>query len=342
MDFAFITANLFEINQNFGLPANVLPVIDAQFKLLPFFRGFLAGALLFLFLADLCALKTRKVFNRNAAKQINQAVTRVAFFTLLVSLGFASALIVMKGDAAFSLTLEAFQADLSLAFSVLVPATLCFVLLLISSLLRKKPVHTSGPPALLVFLSLLVSAFFFFGSYGLPEVSATDWCIGLFEQCMALFVNAPATPLPLVRLLGAVFYGLALSALFAMLWLMRQRNRIDYGRDYYAFATRFCAKYVLFSLLVRLGTFLFVFYGGILVLFEPPLQIFLDQLVAGQLFSGLTLLVCLAAIYFSIVLIMTVVANSQTPMRHKPGIIFSFLCCLVLEFCEYKLTLFLQ
>ena len=342
MDFAFITSYLFEINQNFGFPANIVPIMDAQFRLLPFFRAFFTGAILFLFMADLCALKTLKVFNRNTAKQINQSVNLVAFVTFFLSLAFAASFILIRFDIAPPTGLGTFQADLSLSLSVLLPAALCLPLLLFSSMVRKKPIHKSGPPALVVFVTLLIAVFFFFSSYGLPEVEYTAWFSSLLTAFLELFRGAALTPLPLVRLCGALFYGLALSAIFAMLWLMRQRNRIDYGRDYYAFATRFCAKFVIFGLLVKLGCFLFPYHAGIQKLFEPPFQIFIDQIVAVQLMSGLAMLICLAALYFSIFLIMTVVANSQTPMRHKPGILFSFLCCLVLEFCEYKLTLFLQ
>lgn len=133
---------------------------------------------------------------------------------------------------------------------------------------------------------------------------------------------------------GSVFlYSLALLVLLgaaagggiALIWLILRRARDDYGRDYYAFAARWCGKWAAaggwFSL-AALASILWVVTEGA---FFSALGVHgLHELHGGPHAPALIAagLLAVASVLW------TAVARSAAPMRHKPGMVLALLCFL--------------
>ncbi|MDL2272583.1 hypothetical protein LJC23_06080 [Desulfovibrio sp. OttesenSCG-928-I05] len=104
---------------------------------------------------------------------------------------------------------------------------------------------------------------------------------------------------------------------FGAFWLLIRRKRNDFGRDYYAFALPYSAKWALCGTLLSLGT---VFYAysraGEFMLPElshPP------SILLATLCCALPALACL---------LWLLLIRSETPLRHKPGIVIALFALL--------------
>lgn len=109
--------------------------------------------------------------------------------------------------------------------------------------------------------------------------------------------------------------GCASGGGIALIWLVLRRARDEYGRDYYAFAARWCGKWAAaggwLSLAVWAGVLWMVTEGAVLA--APGLH------APALIGAGLTVV---AAVLW------TVVGLSAAPMRHKPGMVLALLCFL--------------
>lgn len=118
-------------------------------------------------------------------------------------------------------------------------------------------------------------------------------------------------------LLESVPLGLALAAASACVWLLLVRNRQDYGRDYYAFALPYCAKWaVTFTpLAVLVGMFVFFESRKIMLpeLSQDP------SLLLDVLSAALPLIACLFWLF---------IIRSEHPMRHKVSVVLAWLFLL--------------
>jgi len=111
---------------------------------------------------------------------------------------------------------------------------------------------------------------------------------------------------------GLLCTGLAAGAGLSQLWLIMRRFKADYGRDYYAFAMRYCARvalsFTLAAALIVCALLLLLRHAIPADLVQP-----LDIGVIAIAF-GLPLSCCL--LWFGI-------AKSDSPLRHKPGAFFA-------------------
>jgi hypothetical protein len=138
------------------------------------------------------------------------------------------------------------------------------------------------------------------------------------------FLSSPV----LWALLGFLFCtGMAAGSGLAQIWFIIRRYKADYGRDYYAFAMRYCARCALvFSLLAA------AFSGGIYWLLDLSTPRELSQPHdVGLMIIGWGLPLSCGLLWLSI-------AKSDTPLRHKPGA-FSACLFLVIALCAQLLLL---
>lgn len=115
-----------------------------------------------------------------------------------------------------------------------------------------------------------------------------------------------------------VLLGCAAGGGIALVWLILRRARDDYGRDYYAFAARWCGKWAAagawLSLAAGAGVLWMVTDGAFFAsLGSHDLAPHAPALIGAGLLAG-------AAVLW------TAVARSAAPMRHKPGMVLALLC----------------
>jgi hypothetical protein len=131
----------------------------------------------------------------------------------------------------------------------------------------------------------------------------------VLQALLTDFFSSPSMPL---LYLGLVCAGLAAGAGLAQLWLIMRRFKADYGRDYYAFAMRYCARVALLCTLAS------TVIGGIVYFLLrrsiPPELTQPQDIGVTVIAAGLPLSCCL--LWLSI-------AKSESPLRHKPGAFFA-------------------
>ncbi len=144
---------------------------------------------------------------------------------------------------------------------------------------------------------------------------------------LALLADFFASPAPPLIFACLVCLGLAAGAGLSQLWLIMRRFKADYGRDYYAFAMRYCARtalgFTLASLVCACAVWLLLRSS------VPPELTQPQDLGLTIIALGLPLSCCL--LWFSI-------AKSETPLRHKPGAFFACVF-LVIALCAQLLML---
>lgn len=117
-----------------------------------------------------------------------------------------------------------------------------------------------------------------------------------------------AEPLYWALLVQYVFLALACAGALALIWLVLRRRRDDYGRDYYVYAARACARWAAWTALGCAAA-----YGAMAGLVWTPMtgtQYAEPFMVFSGAGAGLTLLGCLCWLF---------IARSAAPMRHKPA-----------------------
>lgn len=136
-------------------------------------------------------------------------------------------------------------------------------------------------------------------------------------QDLTDFFLFPADSFFWPALLHILPLALGAAATCGALWMLLSRARTDFGRDYYNFALPFNARWALTGTLLSLPTAAFAYYraGSFMLpeLSHPP------SLLLGGLCYGLPALSCLFWVFL---------LRSDTPLRHKPGIVLAFLCLL--------------
>lgn len=143
-----------------------------------------------------------------------------------------------------------------------------------------------------------------------PEFDVTlPWATQL-----TLFFAIPSDSFFWPLLIESVPLGFALAASFATLWLVVIRDRQDYGRDYYAFAMPYCARWALGAtpVAVLAGAFVFLESREIML---PELS-HLPSPLLDAASAALPLLACILWIF---------VIRSAHPMRHKISVTLAFL-----------------
>ena len=298
------------------------------------------GLALFFILAALCAplvgLATEgayvakgKAFYDKCALQITQAAFGVGMFIFLILAGGAAFLVVQFQPEAPELPeLIAFLGPMIFFVPPLIGLVLLMFYLATWSLLKKHRV-------LHMFLGLLsvlvMTAVFFFGMLFLTNIQAPRLAYFLINAplpvlriLLADFISTPTLPL----IFGCLFCtGIAAASGLAQLWLIMRRFKADYGRDYYAFAMRYCARAALLFTLAGTITGAATYY--VLRRSTPP-ELSQPQDIGIMLIAvGLPLSCCL--LWLAIV-------KSETPLRHKPGAFFACVF-LIIALCAQILML---
>ncbi len=134
-----------------------------------------------------------------------------------------------------------------------------------------------------------------------------------------------------------VFTSLSISGAMAMAWLLLRRSRDDFGRDYYAFAVRKCARISGWSALIALPglallilcCLMWMVNGGIfwdhsVLLDVSALRGLLSQAFSKEAFLAWLLPVILITPVLSL-FCAGFISSASVPMRRKPSMLF---CCL--------------
>lgn len=239
--------------------------------------------------------------------KLSQQIARMNLF-----LGVA-AMAAVAAAAAFTATREpallAFPYRLPLMVTGTCAALAAFFLLLYVMFLPKK--GSSGPVHIAIGLVAgCASVCTLFLATGMARrlahtLPTTDPALSWQEQLLDFFIIPPDSFIwPLLA--ESIPLGFAFAAAFAAVWLLLMRNREDYGRDYYAFAMRNCAKWALTATPVAVLAGAFAFFRGRDIMLPELSQ--LPSLLLDALTVILPFLACV---------LWAVIVRSEHPMRRK-------------------------
>ena len=270
----------------------------------------------------------RKSFYDKCALQITQAAFGMGIFIFLVLGGgaayytvsfqpdLAAALPAVDTQAeAVNLPVRVWQLLGPMVFFIPLLVGLCLVFLYQATWSALKK-HRAFHLFLGWLAALLMLAILFSGLLLIANVKAPLLLLFLFHNPLPVlasllgdFFSSPTLPLMFLTLLCT---GLAAGAGLSQLWLIMRRFRADYGRDYYGFAMRYCARLALGFTLAAAGIGAGLYF---LLRYSIPPELTQPQDIGVALIAaGLPLCCCL--LWLSI-------AKSETPLRHKPGAFFA-------------------
>lgn len=228
-----------------------------------------------------------------------------------------------------------------IALAVLALCAVAFLVLMLLSMLWTK---LRGSMAVL-WLGELLAAFLSLGKW------AGIFC-GLWHKpgvFPAFFQGGGFYPL----LWTLFFMGIGISGAAAMIWLLLRRSRDDFGRDYYAFAARKCARFAGWSGLVALpGLMLLIFCclmwmvnGGIawnpsVLLDVSALRGLFSQALSKAAILAWLLPVMLAAPVFSFAC-GGFISGASVPMRRKLSMMSCWLCWMLAALALIRLLFLL-
>ncbi|MDL2266657.1 hypothetical protein LJC46_01545 [Desulfovibrio sp. OttesenSCG-928-G15] len=293
-----------------------------------------AGLVLFFLLAGICSpvlglvtegvyLSKRKAFYDKCAMQASQSALVFGFFIFFVLAG---------GAMLYTLQTEFNPDDLLGPMAGFIPPAVALIFWIFyvtawSALKKHRVVHfLLGLIGCLLLLALLACGFILLANIQQPMLfhALTTQPVPVTLALLEDFISQPFMPLMLA---GLVTTGIAIGAGLAQLWLIVRRNKADYGRDYYAFAMRYCARFALGFTLLSLALCALTFFA--LKEFTPPDLAQPQDLGITLIAAGLPLCCCL--MWFTII-------KSETPLRHKPGAFFACLF-LYIALCAQMLML---
>ena len=173
----------------------------------------------------------------------------------------------------------------------------------------------------LFFFQLLKQAAFRF-----PFASYVDPSLSAFLD----FIRSPELDAFFWPLLAqSLLLCLSAAGALGLVYLIFRRKAEDYGRDYYLFSTRVCAKWALFPCLIQLLALGWLIF---------TLKTHLGPLDTGNLPAiflaaawGCFLLACLAWI---------VIVRAENPLRAKAAMFFGLLLLLLAIFCQAVFLVF--
>lgn len=269
------------------------------------FSPFLAVA------SERLSVTRKRGFYAKAAQQIGQMNVLLA----------VAALALFSGGAAYAAVLEPALLDEPyfppLAVTGGTAASAAVFTILYAALRPKK--GGSGPVHILTgFLAGSLGAASLFLATGLVRRLAhtppeTDPALPLHLQLLDFF-SIPLDSLFWPLLAEAVPLGFAFAAAFASVWLVLMRGRQDFGRDYYAFALPYCARWALTATLIAIALGAVAFFRGRDIMLPE-----LSQL-PSLLLDALSIILPLLACFF-----WAIISNSPHPMRHKISTVLALL-----------------
>lgn len=289
---------------------------------------FALGLGLFFVLAALCLpvavlfgecvyLGTRKAFQDKCAMQTAQAAFASGLVSYLaIGLCVTALLSSLRPELFAPLLFTRTAAGFFLPFIPL--CAMALYALSWSALKKTRVLHLFlGLTASVCCLALLFFGILILGNVQQPLLFDLLWdtpqpvLLGLVED----FLTIPHQWFMLAFLL---LTGLASGFSLAQVWLFMRRAKADYGRDYYNFALRYCARGAVGFCLAATALGGFIFYRLYLLTpheFRQPADV--GILVVAY---GLPLVCCMLWAFM---------AKSDTPLRHKGGAFFSCIFLLI-------------
>lgn len=266
-----------------------------------------------------------KAFYRKCARQLSQVPFGMGLM-LFTILGTASMIALMQFRPEL---MEPDQFWRPLAVIAAPIAAMFLLTLYVTTWTRLKKLkwlhNLLGYLAALACLAVLFLAFLFLVSLQRPiELDMLLFKPGeLVGTLWNEYLSSPPLWLLTVYL---VFLGIASGSGLSQLWLIMRRYKDDYGRDYYNFAMRYCARLAL------VFTFFSTAAAGALFwsLWQSMPSVFLQPQDRGVLLVAFGLPISCCILWLCIL-------KSDTPMRHKPG---AFFACLFLFISLCAQTLF--
>lgn len=283
---------------------------------LGFFLFFLLGSLcapLLAFTAEAAYMARHKAFYDKCGMQISQSALLTGLFSFVLAV--ATAVVFFSQNAPDMLTppgVWRFPLFFGPAFGALL---LLFLYSTLWNTLRKRrALHLSlGCLVMASNIVLLFAGFLLLAASQQVDAPNALWTtpLPLFLTLMKDFASSPQLMLLFFFFLCT---GFAAGAGFAQLWLIARRFKADYGRDYYAFAMRFCARSALIFGILATG----LAAGAFALLMHTVPPEFTQPADNGLLLVAAAVPLCACLLWFSI-------AKSDTPLRHKPA---AFFACL--------------
>ncbi len=266
------------------------------------------------FVTESLYVARRKVFYDKCARQLAQVPFGLGLF-LYVLLACAAALLLTRPDSPVTPA----QARVALPLLCLPAAQILLValwLFLWSPLKNQRAVHLFlGATAFVVSLSFLL-----FLVLTLTTLQQPFFLLAVLEMpldaLLLLLREFAATPGLWLFAAYLLMTGLCFTGALGQLWLIIRRAKVDYGRDYYAFAMRYAAGWSLVT-----GIIATALAGGLIWLLQSSV---LPEL--GQPYEPGVLAVALG-LPVACCILWGCILRSATPMRHKPG---AFFACLFL------------
>jgi hypothetical protein len=256
-------------------------------------------------------VSTRKAFYDKCAMQTGQAAFASGMFIYMV-VGFCLMF-------AFSVYMPEMLAPplvwrplIFLAVPLAMLTLLGLYIMTWSPLKKARPLHIPlGFLAALAGLFIMLSGFLLLSYSQNPMLSALLWETPLLAL-QTLFDEFLLMPHQWLMMAFFLFTGLASGSGLSQLWLFMRRHRADYGRDYYAFAIRYCARAASLFCLAATAVGGWIFYR----LFTATPAEFRQPPDMGVMVIAYGLPVVCCVLWFFIV-------KSDTPMRHKAGAFFA-------------------
>ncbi|MDY7001156.1 MAG: hypothetical protein SVS15_05165 [Thermodesulfobacteriota bacterium] len=253
----------------------------------------------------------KKVFFKKFAQQISSMGVFLVVYVVLAVAGSA-VFLTMKHASAFALWVENPMLSAPLAVALAATAALCIAYRATWQGLKNKALHK-----LLGFGAVAGSWAVFFVSlamklFALKTPPDLAWPIAP-SQVLGMARFACFWPL----LLQAILLSMACAGAMGLLYLLLRREKDDFGRDYYNFAVKHCAKWALLPSLAQIPAqawFISTLWGYITTNAgtRDPILMF-----SG---AGLVFIAGACALWAGVI-------KSQNPLRQKP-LMFAGAFCL--------------
>ena len=253
----------------------------------------------------------KKVFFSKFAQQISKMGVFLVVYVVIAVAGSA-VFLTMRHSAAFALWVENPMLSAPLAVALAVTATLCLAYRTTwESLKNNKALHR-----LLGFGAVAGSWAVFFVSltmklFALKTPPDLTWPVSA-SQVLGMARFACFWPL----LLQAILLSMACAGAMGLIYLLLRREKDDFGRDYYNFAVKHCAKWAVFPSLAQIPAQAWF----VSMLWEPITNTGSKNPVLMFSGAGIVFIAGACALW-------TGVIKAQNPLRQKP-LMFAGAFCL--------------
>ena len=252
----------------------------------------------------------KKVFFSKFAKQISSMGVFLVVYVVLAVAGSA-VFLTMRHAAAFALWVENPMLSAPLAITLAATAALCLAYRAMWDKLKNNK-------SLRKFLGITAVA----GSWAVFFVSLAMKLFALKTPPDITWPAAPSQVLGMARfacfwplLLQAILLSMACAGALGLLYLLLRREKDDFGRDYYNFAVKYCAKWALFPSLAQIPAQAWFLY----TLWEPITNVGNKDPILMFSGAGLVFIMGACALW-------TGVIRAGNPLRQKPLIFAGALC----------------